>query len=179
MKLTLFTLLTALVSAVTIPMEESVRPLPVGDTIQDVAHTGELVAIDMVPVENMASGSPFSVGVNVELNPLEIGQAIANAVNTANNREAVVKNAVNTAWFQGRGKYNVMVFNLRQNYYWQVQPDASRTAYGSFNYGGITFGVWMFKGEATFQSQGDGGWINWGFYGAFDRNGGNVKFYTL
>jgi len=71
------------------------------------------------------------------------------------------------------GSYYVMVFNLRQGYVFNPNPGSSY--YRSANYGGITYGIWAFRGPVVFQNLGDGGWINWGFYGG-ERNNHTVTF---
>ena len=58
----------------------------------------------------------------------------------------------------------------------EFNPDWEKTSYGESMYAGIRYGAWVFCGGHKFVNKGDGGWINWGFYGRFDRDGNTVYF---
>lgn len=77
-----------------------------------------------------------------------------------------------STFYSAGQRYNVMVFNLSQNY-----DDRFKGVvfYGSAVYSGITFGIWAFQ-SGEFTNNGDGGWINWAFRGWFERNGQHVVF---
>ena len=113
------------------------------------------------------------VNINVNIDVLGIAQAIANAVNADQDREGFVKNLMETSFYSAGQQYNVMVFNLNQNY-----DDRFNNVvfYGSTVFqGGVTYGIWAFE-SGEFTNQGDGGWINWAFRGWFERDGNYVKF---
>jgi hypothetical protein len=115
-----------------------------------------------------------SVGVDVTVDPVAIGNAIADAVKTAKNREAVIKNLLETMKFQTHGAYNILIFNLQQNYEWRQLP-TDQVHYQSADFDGITFGIWAFR-AGEFVNGGDGGFINWAFYGTFKRDGNRLSF---
>lgn len=121
---------------------------------------------------------PLQVGasLNVNVDALGIGQAIADAVSTEQNRDGFVKNLMESTYYSAGQRYNVMVFNLSQEYedhFNGVQFYAS-AVYSN----GVTYGIWAFE-DGEFTNKGDGGWINWAFRGSFDRNEGHVKFNKL
>ncbi|MGO1054875.1 hypothetical protein [Crossiella sp. CA198] len=87
-------------------------------------------------------------------------------------RDKFVRRAVDVAFEQTGGRYNVLLFNLSNNY--QEQLDG-KAVYANVDFDGVFYGLWVFD-SGTFVNQGDGGYQNWGFRGWFDRNGGTVKF---
>lgn len=113
---------------------------------------------------------PINVGVNIDV--LGIAQAIASAVNANQNRDGFVKNLMESTFYSAGQRYNVMVFNLSQDYNDRFN---GVVFYGSAVYSGITFGIWAFQ-SGEFTNNGDGGWINWAFRGWFERNGQHVVF---
>ena len=117
--------------------------------------------------------SARAAAVNFDFDVLGIGQAIAGAVNVHQNRDAFVKNLANTAFYNAHQRYHVMVFNLNIAHAYSLR---GVRAYGSADYHGIVFGVWVFE-SGWFENRGDGGYINWAFIGRFDRNGGHVTFH--
>lgn len=116
----------------------------------------------------MQVGTSFNVDVDV----LGIAQAIADAVSADQNRDAFVKNLMETAFYKAGERYNVMVCNLNNDYENRLN---NVKMYASANYRGIIFGIWIFE-DGEFTNRGDGGWINWAFRGWFERNGGHVRF---
>lgn len=109
----------------------------------------------------------------INIDPVGIGQVIDNAVRSAKNRDACVKGLMEAAVPEAnKGGYNVMVFNMRQGY----ETDIRNTAvfFKQVNCDGIPYGVWIFD-TGTFTNQGDGGFINWAFYGTFKREGKDGK----
>ncbi|CUB44704.1 stress response protein YvgO [Bacillus velezensis] len=113
------------------------------------------------------------VNFNVNLDVLGIANSIRDAVVQNANRPGFVKNMMESTFYSAGQKYNVMVFNLAQNY-----DDHFRGVkfYGSAVLNGVVYGIWVFE-DGEFTNQGDGGWDNWAFRGWFDRDGKYVKFY--
>jgi len=128
--------------------------------------------------QDQAQTRAVDVGVNLNIDVNALIRDIANTVNSLVNgnadREAFVKTLLETVISSTRGQHNVMIFNMRQGF--DFNPDRSRSWFTSQSYQGILFGIWVFAGPVRFVNQGDGGWINWGFYGSFNRNGGTVDF---
>lgn len=117
--------------------------------------------------------SAKDVGLNIDVDLLGIGNSIADAIKSAQNRDGFVKNLMESSFYASGQKYNVMVFNLSQEY---EDHFNGVQFYGSAVYDGITYGIWVFE-DGSFTNKGDGGWINWAFRGWFDRDGNHVKFH--
>ena len=128
-----------------------------------------------------SAAAAFDVGLNLNIDVNALINSIANAINNAINgnqeREAFVKTLLETVTSSIQGNHNIMIFNMQQNF--DFNPDWQWTWFDSQSYQGIQFGIWVFRGPIRFTNQGDGGWINWGFYGSFNRNGGVVDFNQL
>jgi hypothetical protein len=104
---------------------------------------------------------------------------IAGTISSVNNREAWVKTLMETVVSKTQGRWNVMVFNMQQSFVFNPPPGAFKFTQATFKGGlggNITYGVWVFHSATTFQNKGDGGFINWAFYGVWTRNGGTVAF---
>lgn len=116
-----------------------------------------------------------SVSVHVSLDQLGAGGRIAEALRAikTDNRGAFVQEAVNKAFDAAGGRHNVMLFNLSQNYDERLR---GKRLYANVQWGNIYYGLWISE-SGEFTNNGDGGWINWGFKGWFDRNGGHITFH--
>jgi hypothetical protein len=123
----------------------------------------------------------FDVGINLDIDVNARITSITDAINAAINgnqeREAFVKTLLETVTSNINGSHNIMIFNMQQGF--DFNPDWQWTWFTSDSYQGIVFGIWVFRGPTQFVNQGDGGWINWGFYGSFNRDGGTVVFNQL
>ncbi|MDB9309023.1 hypothetical protein PN471_10305 [Aphanizomenon sp. CS-733/32] len=113
-----------------------------------------------------------SANLDVQVDVLGITNLIVSSIKSARDRSGFVKNVMNTAFYGAGQRYNVMVFNLSQNYKHNFR---GVKFYGSAVYDGVTFGIWVFE-HGEFLNEGDGGWINWAFSGWFNRNGKYVRF---
>ena len=124
-----------------------------------------------------SKGAGVSLDVTLDLN--KIVDEVAGTITANRNREAWVKALLERTASRTGGKYNVMVFNLQQNYDFNPPAGTFKFAQATFKgglSGNITYGVWVFNSAATFTNRGDGGYINWAFSGAYTRNGGTVTF---
>lgn len=119
----------------------------------------------------MEVGASFNVDVDV----LGIAEAIAGAVSADQNRDAFVKNLMETAFYKADQRYNVMVCNLNNDY--EAHFNGVQM-YASADYNGIIFGIWVFE-DGEFINRGDGGWINWAFQGWFERSGDQGHYVTF
>ena len=108
----------------------------------------------------------FDIDVNALTNTIQ--QAIVSAAN----REGAVKSMMEAAYNQTKQRYNVMVFNLNQNY--DDSQLSGVKSYTNHTYSQIPYGVWVFE-SGTFVNQGDGGFINWAFAGSWKRTGKDDK----
>ncbi|WP_339229789.1 stress protein [Oceanobacillus sp. FSL K6-2867] len=118
------------------------------------------------------SAEAAEVSGEVTVDPVAIGEAIADAKKTADNRSGFVKGAMEKAFFEAGQQYNVMVMNLSQGY--NSNQLQGVQYFDTVDYDGITFGVWVFE-EGTFVNEGDGGYDNWAFRGWFERTGDDQK----
>ncbi len=125
---------------------------------------------------DVISPSPesFGVGVSISIDVMQVIDAVARAIGDKADREAFVKSLLDQLASMTNGQANIMIFNREQNC--EFNPDYNRTSYGQSVFNGIIYGAWVFCGGERFVNQGDGGWINWGFYGSFDREGNTVQF---
>lgn len=121
----------------------------------------------------LPNAAKASANLDVSIDVLGIANLIRNAINSQTNRSGFVKGVMESTFYSAGQRYNVMVYNLNQNY-----DDRFNGVkfFGTTVYDGITFGIWVFE-DGEFTNKGDGGWINWAFRGWFDRDGGHVKFY--
>jgi hypothetical protein len=147
---------------------------------QGVADAAQRIQAQMNAQSGVeASGVDVGVNLNIDINALigSIANAIADAIHQNAQREAFVKTLLETVTSSIGGSHNIMIFNMQQGF--EFNPDWSSTWFTSETYAGIQFGIWVFRGPVQFVNQGDGGWINWGFFGVFDRNGGVADFHQL
>ena len=108
----------------------------------------------------------LDVSLDVSIDPLKIADKIEKAVNSNASRKSFVKNLMEST-FQAAGReYNVMVFNLAQDY---DDNFNDVVFYGSGIVDDITFGIWAFR-DGEFTNSGDGDYINWAFRGWYDRD---------
>jgi hypothetical protein len=123
-------------------------------------------------------GPPVSVDLKIDLNQ---------AVNTIS--KTIGSNKDRGAWMKSMGeqlrakygaKYNVMVFNMQQDYDFNPGPPGTykfiQTTFDGGLTGKINYGIWVFRSAAVFTNKGDGGFINWSFSGHTARDKGKVTF---
>ncbi|WP_236239728.1 stress protein [Streptomyces sp. CC228A] len=127
-----------------------------------------------VPAPASASASAKGVSVKVSMDQLGAGNRIADAIRSikTDDRGHFVREAVNKAFDAAGGRHNVMLMNLSQGYQERLH---GKRLYANVQWGNIYYGLWIAE-SGRFTNQGDGGWINWGFKGWFDRDGGHVTF---
>ncbi len=124
----------------------------------------------------IGSANAQNVNLNVNIDPLAIGNAIAGAVRNNQNREACIANLANATDYATHYRSNILVVNLAEHPY--VQSN-SIVFYGSATCGDAQVAVWAFN-DGHFTREGDGGFINWYLIGNFKREGDqgrNVTFY--
>ncbi|MGW2275228.1 stress protein [Streptomyces yangpuensis] len=161
-----------LTGAAALPAQAAGHPAPAPAAVSAPASPATVSPAASEP--DAAAAADKSVTVNVSMDQLGRGKAIADALRgiKTDNRGTFVQEAVDKAFNAAGGRHNVMLFNLSQNYNDQFQ---GTRVYANVQWGNIHYGLWIFE-SGQFTNQGDGGWINWGFVGWYERNGGNVKF---
>jgi hypothetical protein len=115
--------------------------------------------------------------VVIHQDKLDRGVQLAEAVNKIDTkyRDEFVRKAIDAA-FNAIGKnHNVMLFNLSQAYEARIP---TTLVYATVEFQHIFYGLWVFD-DGEFTNKGDGGYLNWGFVGVFDRNGGHVVFHRF
>ncbi|MFD3538431.1 hypothetical protein ACFWUQ_02890 [Streptomyces sp. NPDC058662] len=161
----------AMTGAASLPAQAADRPSAA------VATSGiQAPAPASAPAEQAqpAAAAEKSVTVTVSMDQIGRGAAIAEALRgiKTDDRGAFVRDAVDKAFNAAGGRHNVMLFNLSQNYNDQFQ---GTRVYANVKWGNNHYGLWIFE-SGQFTNNGDGGWINWGFVGWYERNGGHVQF---
>ncbi|KAL4855447.1 Sodium/hydrogen exchanger 7 [Chlorella vulgaris] len=126
------------------------------------AHGGAHAVMAGAGEKDVVLDSP----VNIDIDPLAMGQAIADAVSSAADRQACVVAAEETAYAQSG--LNVMVYNMQQAFDFSYSEEDLKF-FETTTCDGITFGVWAFC-QGTFTKHGDGGYINWAWRGDFTRD---------
>ncbi|MFD5618723.1 stress protein [Streptomyces yangpuensis] len=161
-----------LTGAAALPAQAAGHPAPAPAAVSTPASPAASSPAASEP--DAAAAADKSVTVNVSMDQLGRGKAIADALRgiKTDNRGTFVQEAIDKAFNAAGGRHNVMLFNLSQNYNDQFQ---GTRVYANVQWGNIHYGLWIFE-SGQFTNQGDGGWINWGFVGWYERNGGHVKF---
>ncbi|MGW7414405.1 stress protein [Streptomyces sp. NPDC054863] len=158
--------LTALAFAGTaaLPAHASERPAAAASSVAPAADSSAPVTIK----------ADKNVTVTVSMDKIGAGNAVADALRSikTDDRGSFVKQASEKAFNASGGRHNVMLFNLSQGYDDRFQ---NIKIYANVKWGNVYYGLWIFE-NGEFTNTGDGGWINWGMYGWFERNGGHVKF---
>ncbi|MFC8171308.1 hypothetical protein ACFUJ0_24765 [Streptomyces sp. NPDC057242] len=157
------------VSAAPKPLASYATPAPV-----DVPGAGQVRAAGLAAPPKTQG---FAVAVQVIVAVVDIASKIYNitvdALEKKQNRDGYVKSLMEGSFYDAGQRYNVMVINDANRYSMNLQGIRSDVKVKS-DYG--TYRVVVFE-SGSFTNHGDGGWINWGFKGWFDRNGGSVTFY--
>lgn len=121
------------------------------------------------------------VNFNVNIDVLGIANKIASAISRNNfngQRAAFCKNLMETTFYAAGGRYNVVVFDLSQNYNYKI---SGVKMYAGYQFDGTTYGVWVFdknqpKGS-YFRNDGRRGWDHWACRG-WQTQEGNVMWYN-
>ena len=114
---------------------------------------------------------PVSRFVSIGIDLVGMAKELDREAREARNRSAFVKNTCNIAMHHSKYRLNVMVFNLQQDARYHLK---GVQAYRSVNYGGKTYGVWVFS-SGWFVNQGHGTFDNWCFNGEYSRSGKRGK----
>lgn len=105
----------------------------------------------------------------------DIARYVEGNKQTDKDRAGYVKSLLQAAGRTLTKPYNIMIFNLGEDY---VENLSGVKFYSShvFPGDGTTFGLWIFE-HGTFENRGGRGWKNWGFMGRFTRNRKGNKVY--
>ena len=110
----------------------------------------------------------------VYLDTLHIVGDIQDNVNNNDDRGQFVQDLLNAASTQSGNRYNVMIFNQNEPYVANLQGQV----FAATTTNDVPYGVWIFE-SGDFTNNSDGGWINWGFSGSFERHAGYVVFHQF
>ena len=151
--------------------KEKIMPTQIQKVIKSIS--GAIFVVTTLVVMSTNALADGSVGVSINIDPLAIGNAIADAVKNNAGRGAFTDNLVETVFYQAGQKYNVLAVNMNQHPQTGGLKDV--VFYGSATApDGTLYGVWAFK-SGEFTHDGDGGWINWAMKGWFTRDGDGGK----
>lgn len=72
---------------------------------------------------------------------------------------------------------NVLIFNMQQQFQWldpskpssELPKEKAPVKTGEFKINNVQYHYWVFETAAIFKNLGDGGWVNWGFSGFYER----------
>ena len=116
---------------------------------------------------NLIARGGAVAGADLAVSGAQLGLQINDLVVASKNRPGFVKGLMEQANYAAGGKYNVMVFNMSQDY--DFSPRGTKF-FKQKDYDGVYYGIWLFE-DGTFTNKGDGGYINWAFSGKFQRTG--------
>lgn len=167
--MTNFKVKTGLLSAAILLLNLGIAQQAHANTANEVI---QLVNQNKSQGQNIRIARSANANLDVSVDVLGITNLVVSSIKSSRDRGGFVKNLMNTAFYAAGERYNVMVFNLSQDY---VENFRGVKFYASAVYDGITFGIWVFE-SGEFINKGDGGWINWAFSGWFDRNDKYVRF---
>ncbi|AXG79407.1 stress protein [Streptomyces paludis] len=163
----------ALAGGLAAPAQAATGPASTAATAAANAATAAKASASKAP-----TGGEYTVAtvatVTIHGDQLGRGKQVTDAIRsvTTNNRGDFVNQVKDKIFTAAGGRHNVMVFNLSQNHKDRFN---NVRLYANVKWDKIHYGVWIFE-SGEFTNLGDGGWINWGFRGWFDRNDKHVKF---
>ncbi len=127
-------------------------------------------AVPAEPVGSQISQQESVSGdVSLSFDPVAVANAIKDAVNDQSDRGGAVRAALDVA--SAQSKVNVAIANKDQDTTSQGEVWAEHLDIKGGNYV-----VYFYDREGSITNNGDGGWINWGFKGVYDRNDNVVTF---
>jgi hypothetical protein len=133
------------------------------------------IAALVVTAGAVTNGAHAGVGLDVNIDPLAIGNAIAGAVRNNQDREACITDLANATDNQTQYRKNILVVNLAEHPYLHSN---NVVFYGSAQCKDARVAVWAF-GDGQFTREGDGGYINWFLIGNFTRSGDQGRNVTF
>jgi hypothetical protein len=140
-----------------------------------MAHRISRCAAIAALVVTVTNGAHAGTGLDVKVDPLAIGNAIAGAVRNNQDREACITDLANATDSQTHYRKNILVVNLAQHPYLHSN---NIVFYGSAQCKDARVAVWAF-GDGQFTREGDGGYINWFLIGNFTRSGDQGRNVTF
>ncbi|OOM15735.1 hypothetical protein [Clostridium saccharobutylicum] len=119
--------------------------------------------------------------MKIDINVLDIANKIESMMKNRNfngDNAAYCKGLMESAFYAANSQYNVVVMDLSQKYKCNI---SNIKYYGTYQYGGTKFGVWVFsklqpKGS-YFENDGRRGWDHWACEG-WQTQSGNVMWYN-
>lgn len=140
-----------------------------GTAITGAVIAGALVAAPAQAAEPAPSSSTADIGgsVNVNLDPVAIVNAIADAVNDQSDRGGAVQAALDVGYWNAGNPDRLTVAVVNKNQDISVQGDVADAQ--SIDIKGGNYVIYWFKGPGTITNNGDGGWLNWGAFGNIER----------
>ncbi|GGL06688.1 hypothetical protein JOE58_001837 [Curtobacterium luteum] len=143
--------------------------LATGTAITGAVIAGAFVAAPAQAAEPAPSSSMADVGgsVNVNLDPVAIVNAIADAVNDQSDRGGAVQAALDVGYRNAGNPDRLTVAVVNKNQDITVEGDVADAQ--SIDIKGGNYVIYWFKGAGKITNNGDGGWLNWGAFGNIER----------
>ncbi|MBU3173023.1 hypothetical protein [Clostridium estertheticum] len=132
-----------------------------------IANDNDAEKYDTSVGDMLSESKAWAPGVNfnVNIDALGIANKIAASISRNNyngQRAAFCKNLMETTYYAAGGKYNVVVFDLSQNYKYRI---SGVKMYAGYKFDGTTYGVWVFNKNqpkgSFFRNDGRRGWDHW------------------
>jgi hypothetical protein len=143
--------------------------LVAGATLSGALLAGAFVAVPAQAAEDTSSGTTSSVSgsVNVNLDPVAIGNAIKEAVNNQSDRGGAVQAALDVGYYNAGNPDRLTVAVVNKNQPINVQGEIADAQ--SIDIKDGNYVIYWFSGPGRITNDGDGGWLNWGALGNIER----------
>ncbi|GAA1490666.1 hypothetical protein [Brachybacterium sacelli] len=110
--------------------------------------------------------------VSVNLDPVAIGNAIADAVNDQDDRGGAVRAALDVGYLNDGNPDRLTVAVVNKNQDISVEGEVAHAE--PIDIKGGSYVIYWFSGPGKVTNNGDGGWINWGVRGNMERTSDDV-----
>lgn len=127
------------------------------------AHAADAAA----PAPSSAASADAGGSVNVNLDPVAIGNAIADAVNDQSDRGGAVRAALDVGYLNDGNPDRLTVAVVNKNQDISVEGEVAHAE--SIDIKGGSYVIYWFSGPGKVTNNGDGGWLNWGVRGNMER----------
>ena len=143
--------------------------LVAGTALSGALFAGAFIAVPAQAAEPAPASTSASVGgnVNVNLDPVAIGNAIKEAVNNQSDRGGAVQAALDVGYYSAGNPDRLTVAVVNKNQDIQVEGEIADAQ--SIDIKDGNYVIYLFSGPGKVTNNGDGGWLNWGVFGNIDR----------
>lgn len=119
------------------------------------------------PAATSAPSTEVGGGVNVNLDPVAIGNAVKDAINDQKDRGGKVRAALDVGFYNENNPDRLTVAVVNKNQDINVEGEIAHAE--NVDIQGGAYVIYWFSGPGKVTNNGDQGWINWGVQGNIDR----------